>query len=323
MKGLAACGRKAGNEPPELRITVQGGVGTAAEHRFLMERYGADSVGWGTPFLLVPEVTNVDNEHLELLSAAGRDDVYLSNNSPFGLPFWTLRSSASERARRRRIAEGHPGSACRKGYSRLYNTEFTEIPLCVASRDYQRRKLAQLEAANLPPEKLARERETVLAKACICDDLAGCATVKNGIEPGATPAICPGPDIEYFSQITTLDEMINHIYGRISLLATENRPHVFIRELTLYIDNLRQELAKLSDDLLPAGRRYILDYKRNLLDSISYYRRLAEEFVDQKRRAFLDKINALQEATEALSVGELESLATAAMSPKLVGFHGS
>jgi len=323
VKGLAACGRKAGDAPPhELRITVQGGVGTAAEHKFLMEHYGVDSVGWGTPFLLVPEVTNVDQEHLELISKASRDDVYLSNSSPFGLPFWTLRSSASERARRRRIAEGHPGSSCRKGYSRLSNTEFTEAPLCVASRDYQRRKLAHLEASNLPPEKLAREREAVVAKACICDDLAGSATVKNGIETTATPAICPGPGIEYFSRIATLAEMVNHIYGRISLLTATKRPHVFVRELALYIDNLRQELAKLSDDLPPAGQKYLADYKQNLLDSIADYRGLAEQFVEQKRRGFLDEINALQAVIEAISISEMESCVADAMAPKLVGSHG-
>ncbi|MCK5578962.1 MAG: hypothetical protein KAI63_05515, partial [Planctomycetes bacterium] len=43
-----------------LKITAQGGVGTAEEHQFLIEHYQVDSVGWGTPFLLVPEVANVD-----------------------------------------------------------------------------------------------------------------------------------------------------------------------------------------------------------------------------------------------------------------------
>ena len=36
--------------------------------QFLMKYYELDGTGWGTPFLLVPEATNVDNSHLEKLS---------------------------------------------------------------------------------------------------------------------------------------------------------------------------------------------------------------------------------------------------------------
>lgn len=37
-------------DPLPLKITAQGGVGTAEEHHFLLEHYQLDSVGWGTPF---------------------------------------------------------------------------------------------------------------------------------------------------------------------------------------------------------------------------------------------------------------------------------
>ncbi|HWL00573.1 MAG TPA: hypothetical protein VNQ55_11520, partial [Parapedobacter sp.] len=43
------------------RITVQGGIGTAGEDRFLLDYYQLDGTGWGSPFLLVPEATNVDD----------------------------------------------------------------------------------------------------------------------------------------------------------------------------------------------------------------------------------------------------------------------
>jgi hypothetical protein len=43
-----------------IKITAQGGVATAEEHNFLIQHYKLDSVGWGTPFLLVPEATTVD-----------------------------------------------------------------------------------------------------------------------------------------------------------------------------------------------------------------------------------------------------------------------
>ena len=67
-----------------LKITAQGGVGTAEEHQFLIDNFELDSVGWGTPFLLVPEATTVDNPTLEKLMGAKEEDLYLSNISPLG-----------------------------------------------------------------------------------------------------------------------------------------------------------------------------------------------------------------------------------------------
>ncbi|MBK6831917.1 MAG: hypothetical protein IPG92_14795 [Flavobacteriales bacterium] len=56
--------------PPAIRITVQGGIGTAEEDRFLRTCYGMDGTGWGSPFLLVPEATNVDEQTWEQLTKA-------------------------------------------------------------------------------------------------------------------------------------------------------------------------------------------------------------------------------------------------------------
>jgi len=51
-------------------ITVQGGIGTSGEAMRLLEDFGCDSTGWGSPFLLVPEATCVDDETLNLLMNA-------------------------------------------------------------------------------------------------------------------------------------------------------------------------------------------------------------------------------------------------------------
>jgi len=76
-----------------MRITAQGGVGTAEEHDFLLEYYQLDSIGWGTPFLLVPEVTNVDDFTLQKMIDAKEKDLYLSDISPLGVQFNNLRAS--------------------------------------------------------------------------------------------------------------------------------------------------------------------------------------------------------------------------------------
>src|SRR5690606_15626602 len=63
---------------PGTRVTVQGGIGTWQEHNFLLDYYGMDSTGWGSPFLLVPEVTNVDDDTLKDLASASESDYFLS-----------------------------------------------------------------------------------------------------------------------------------------------------------------------------------------------------------------------------------------------------
>ena len=296
-RALAAMGRPRVVAPRELRITAQGGIGTATENELLLKYYNVDGTGWGTPFLLVPEVTNVDDAHLAKLSAATDRDVYLSGSSPLGIPFWNLRSSASEERRRRRVREGRPGSPCLMGFL-VSNTEFTDVPICPASHNYQRRKIKQLRAANLPADRLAGMLEGVLAKSCLCRDLSGGAMVKHGIDPDATPAMCCGPGIVNLSKVATLQEMVDHIYGRKSLNIPADRPHMFIRELGLYVDHFRREIDRCS--LGPSDRAMedLREFRDNLLRGIEYYRRLTDGFIEEGRKRFLDDLAKLRHTVE-------------------------
>ena len=79
--------------PPELNISVQGGIGTYEEDDFLHRHYSMESTGWGTPFLLVPEATTVDDNTLKLLCEAKEKDVVLSSNSPLGVKFYYLKNT--------------------------------------------------------------------------------------------------------------------------------------------------------------------------------------------------------------------------------------
>jgi hypothetical protein len=291
VKALQRLGRPAPESPLAIRVTVQGGIGTAAEDALLREHYGADGTGWATPFLLVPEVTSVDEAHLEKLRSASGDDVYLSDSSPFGLPYWNLRTSASEDARRRRIDENHPGSPCPKGFVRLFNTEFTPLPICTASRQYQKLKLAAIDRQEMTDQERAAARERVIVKSCICNDLAGGATLKYGIESHATPSVCCGPNIVNFSKIATLEEMVGHIYGRISLLTKADRPHMFLRELELYIDLLRDEVEKHQQGASTNTPKYFHEYKENLFAGIEHLRLLAEQFAPEEKATYLAILN--------------------------------
>lgn len=299
-KACSQMGKTCLENPPEMRITVQGGIGTAAEDQFLLEQYELDGTGWATPFLLVPEVTNLDAEHLEKLARAGRDDVFLSNSSPFGLPFWNLRESASENSRRARIAAGRPGCDCRKGFCKLYNTEFSQTPVCVGSRFYQAKKLAELEEADIDPERRAALREEVLAKSCVCHDLAGGVTKKNNIDPDATPAVCCGPSIADFSKVATLREMADHIYGRKELPLAADRPHMFVRELQIYIDYLREESRRYGLGLSCKAPEYFSEYIANLFDAVEYYQNLGGVFkTPDQRQKILVELHALKAELEA------------------------
>ncbi|MEW6519500.1 MAG: hypothetical protein AB1461_08815 [Thermodesulfobacteriota bacterium] len=302
-KAAAALGRQVGDSPREVRITVQGGIGTAAEDQLLLKYYGVDGTGWGTPFLLVPEIVNIDDAHLQKLLSATADDVYLSESSPLGIPFWNLRTSASEEARLRRVSEGKPGTACTKGHL-VSNTEFTERPICLASRVYQKKKLAKLPEEGYPPPLLAKVREGVTAKSCICHDLAGCITLPAGIDPTATPAVCCGPNIVNFSKVATLEEMVSHIYGRISLLTRPERPHMFVRELGIFVDYLRGEMEKVASGLVARPQGYLQEIKDNLLKAVDYYQGLPRQIIKEKSEQFFSDLQCMREVIEALPLGD-------------------
>jgi NAD(P)H-dependent flavin oxidoreductase YrpB (nitropropane dioxygenase family) len=130
-------GQEGFNEPHPVKITAQGGIGTAEEDLYLREFYQVESTGWGTPFLLVPEATTVDDNTLELLRKAEKKDIVLSNNSPLGVRFHYLRGTTSDLEKQEKIAKGKPGSPCTEKHL-AFNTEFTDDPICTASRKYQK-----------------------------------------------------------------------------------------------------------------------------------------------------------------------------------------
>jgi hypothetical protein len=278
-RALRALGRTVPAAPCPVRITAQGGIGTAEEDALLRRHLGVDGTGWGTPWLLVPEAVNVDAATLERLARATEDDVTLSQGSPLGIPFWMLKTSASEQARRDRIRDGRPGAPCVKGLMR-FNTELTEQPVCTGSRAYQRRRLAVLATEDLTADQRAALRSDIEAKACICNDLAGGATVKLGIEPDATPTVCPSPSIADFSRVATIEEMVGHIYGRLSLLTNSARPHMFVRELRLNVLVLRRELERQAIELSTRTADHVREFRQNLADGVTFYRQHAAEWLD-------------------------------------------
>jgi hypothetical protein len=290
------------NEQPQQRITVQGGIGTAEEHEFLLSYYQLDAAGWGSPFLLVPEATNVDQDTLEALVTAEEKDYYLSNSSPLGVLFNNFRKSTAEELRLQRIEKGRPGSPCKKKYL-CTNTEFTAQPICTASREYQHLKIEQLQSMELEEKDYRRQFETITEKVCLCEGLCASAYIKDGLlKPRESKAvsICPGPNLAYFSGKYSLSEMIGHIYGRENLLATAKRPNLFINELNLYIDYLKKDISSHLELLSDKKARYFSKFSAQLQEGITYYRNLVPNLKLQTNSAVQEIQHQLEEAEKAL-----------------------
>ncbi|MCH8566945.1 MAG: hypothetical protein LAT67_01720 [Balneolales bacterium] len=249
------------------KVTVQGGIGTNGEMRRLLEHYGVDGTGWGSPFLLVPEATCVDTETMTLLGDATEEDFYLSNVSPLGVPFNNVRNSGSEKYNRQQIENGKPGSKCPKGFL-AYNTEFTQNPICTASAQYQLLKIESIRQQQTDASTKEALIEQVLDKDCLCNNLGFSALIRLGIVPDShgRQSVCPGPNLAYFSRTYSMDEMVDHIYGRSGRydksIVDNDRPHMFAKELTQYVNYLEKMLVLTGDD--KAGYRKLLKMKANI-----------------------------------------------------------
>lgn len=235
----------ASNSP--VLVTVQGGIGTHGEASRLREGFGMDLTGWASPFLLVPEATCVDAPTRRLLAEAGNKDLFVSDVSPLQIPFNNVRKTGSEIWTSKRVSAGRPGSSCPKRFLQS-NTEFSQKPICLASRKYQERKLAEIDATALPDGEKRRLRRKVVEKTCICEHLGNGALIALGMakEMTAPPLVCPGPNIAWFNTTHTLKEMVDHIYARGPSLVPAERPHMFAAEIVMYVDHFERQVASCS-----------------------------------------------------------------------------
>ncbi|NNK74809.1 MAG: hypothetical protein HKP42_01970 [Maribacter sp.] len=297
IQSLESKKRSVPNAELPLKITAQGGVGTSEEHQFLIDTYQLDSVGWGTPFLLVPEATTVDNPTLEKLMGAKEEDLYLSNISPLGVPFNSLKGNTKDIEKEALIAKGRPGSSCPRKFVSL-NNEFTEKDICVASRQYQYLKLKELEDEGLSTEKHQEQFKKIVDKSCICVGLGTSALLANNIDTrveGKGVSVCPGPNMAYFSKLMSLKEMTDHIYGRANVISRPDRPNMFVKELTIYIEYLKNKIEEARDTINKKQENYLNTFAKNLNEGINYY----ESLFNASKEAFKE--------TNALILGDLNS----------------
>ena len=272
----------------KIRITAQGGVGTSEEHRCLIEQYDLDSIGWGSPFLLVPEATTVDSETMKKLISAKEDDLYLSEISPLGIPFNNLKDNSKDVEKMEKAEAGRPGSPCPKEFLALHAEPGSKY-LCTASRQYQRNKIKVLNQSELPKEKYDRIFKSIIEKACLCMGLGEASAQVYDLEPSAQKkgvSICPGPNMAYFDKIMSLKDIADHIYGRINVITRNNRPQMFVKELQLYLTYLSNKIDEIKEAPTKQQQKYITTFSKNLQQGIDYYLDLSEQLKNKYKEGF-------------------------------------
>lgn len=296
VAALEQKGKHVPSLPLELKITAQGGVGTAEEHEFLLDNYNIDSVGWGSPLLLVPEATTVDSKTLKTLKEAKEKDLYLSNISPLGVPFNSLRGNTNEIIKNKRIANNKAGSSCPKKFL-VSNSDYTKQSICTASKKYQTIKLNELKLEDSNSNNYAEKFDHITAKTCLCEGLSNAALIKNDIEHKGEEqgvAICPGPNMAYFSKELSLKEMVHHIYGKANVIATSNRPHMFIKELKMYVDYFSNKVNEVTDSFSKKQEKYLTTFQGNLNAGIEYYQHLFSSF-ESNKETLLSELDTLKD----------------------------
>jgi hypothetical protein len=202
--------------------------------------------------------------------------------------------------RKKRIEKDRPGSPCYKKFL-AFNTEFTEKPICTASRQYQDLKIKQLDEKDLDEKTYEKELHEITDKDCLCEGLGAAAIIKNEATDKlklSAVAICPGPNLAYFSGIFSLREMVDHIYGRVNLRNTVSRPHMFINELQMNVDYLEKENRNKQSDTSGKYERKLVEFKANLLNGIEYYKSLLPG-MKQETESFRVQMNVMFDSIKA------------------------
>ncbi|MAJ90001.1 MAG: hypothetical protein CMD08_01845, partial [Flavobacteriales bacterium] len=291
VSALERVNRIVPNNKLPIKVTAQGGVATAEEHNFLINHYNLDNIGWGTPFLLVPEATTVDKDTREKLRKAREEDLYLSNISPLGVPFNTLRGSSKEVEKFQKIAEGRPGSPCPRKFLALSN-EYGNEGVCTASRLYQKNKIDENGIS-----------DQITDKTCLCMGLAATAVINYEITNRESKgvSICPGPNMAYFSEELTLSEMVNHIYNNVAGVVRSDRPNMFINELAMYLDYFSKKIDEQKANWDRASAKKLNTFANNMNHGIIYYKEMFNTIGDTFVEVQASVIQSLNDAKQRVN----------------------
>ena len=283
VKALAEKGKPVPEKPFLVKITAQGGVGSNTEHEFLLNYYQLDSIGWGTPFLLVPEAVTVDEKTLDVLCKAKEEDLYMSEVSPLGVIFNNVRGTGMDLKKEAQNKAGKYGFPCVKKYLALAPV-FSEEGTCTASKEYQRKVIKDLKDQNLSDEDYQKQLNKITDKACLCNGLTASSLMAYGLDTkieGTAVSICPGPNLAYFSNTYSLKKMVDHIYGRTNVMERTDRPNLFVKELGMYIEYLNGKIEETVKPFSDKQKKHFVTFQENLNKGVDYYKELFVKYKTQ------------------------------------------
>ena len=302
-------------EPLTIKITAQGGVGTAEEHTFLLEEFQLDSIGWGSPFLLVPEATSVDIETRKLLANAKESDFYLSNISPLGVPFNSVKGVSNDFWKQKRIDDNKAGSSCPKKFLAL-NKSYNKEGICTASKKYQDLEIEKLndQKDEISVTEFDLKYEKITEKACLCVGLANASYLENNIKIKGQQqgiVICPGPNLAYFDKEVSLANMVQHIYGNANVMLQTDRPNLFVKELKMYVDYFKNEINTFTDEVSTNQLKKWNSFRNNINEGINFYKTmfLDATFFSTEKTTILKKLEEYKTEINEIEFGvELKTI---------------
>ena len=72
--------------------------------------------------------------------------------------------------------------------------------------------------------------------------------------------------------------MVDHIYGRMNLVDNRPRPHMFLKELNMYLDIFKERVETWKKNTEDSKEyKQLVSFQENLLDGVQYYKSLFNE----------------------------------------------
>ena len=95
----------------------------------------------------------------------------------------------------------------------------------------------------------------------------------------------------------SLKNMTDHIYGRDNMISRTDRPNLFIKELHIYIDFLKNKFENTKQHMSKKEEKYFLTFTNNMKEGVMYYQDLfnnvTNTFKEIKQSVLTDLDNSL------------------------------
>ena len=170
-------------------------------------------------------------------------------------------------------------------------------------------KIKELDNSDISENEYQGRYNKIIEKTCTCVGLGTSALLAYDLDTkveGEGVSVCPGPNIAYYSKIMSLKDITNHIYGRSNMISRIDRPNMFINELNIYIDFLKNKLNEVKFSLDKKQEKYFAGFTENLKDGISYYQNLFSNIKDTFEDARSSVLIELELSNKSLQLISLE-----------------